>query len=219
MKATLPSTSSISSKSSSGPSVRWISSSWEAPITPGRTRYPPRIRTTIFKKFFAHPSIVYKLQKALSDYRVRLSDMTVHYTFASIRDYHRACMNVRKNSGQDDPIGWSTKNDECSDLLVRKPPPVPNTKPNAQPSKSSSSGVLTCHTFNNTGRCTREGCRWSHLPTPTRFRWVIESPRPRRIDSSIQAPRRRRRCCLYPKDSHISLLILLILICRDKALC
>ena len=115
---------------------------------------------------FCPPTVAIRLQEALSDYRVRLSDLSVHYRFDSIREYHYAFMGARILCGQDDPIAWITEDNRCSDLLIRKTPTTGNsTKQHAvghAVKSSSSGGTLTCNSF-NAGRCTREHCKYSHI--------------------------------------------------------
>lgn len=111
---------------------------------------------------FAHPSIKLKLQEALSDYRVRLSDMSVHYTFASIRDYNSTFMTTRRIKGQDDPTAWATQDPGCADFLIRKSPAVTSTKPTNGTTNAPATKPLSCNNF-NAGRCVRDPCRYSHI--------------------------------------------------------
>lgn len=69
---------------------------------------------------YAHSDVVIQLQEALSDYRVRLIDLSVYYTFDSIREYHYAFMYARILNGQDDPISWTAEDESCRNVLIRK---------------------------------------------------------------------------------------------------
>lgn len=44
------------------------------------------------------------LHRALSDHRIRLSELAVNYTFSSIRDYNHAFLTARILTGQDNPL-------------------------------------------------------------------------------------------------------------------
>ncbi len=116
--------------------------------------------------YYAVPTVALRLQEALSDYRVRLAELSIHYKFDSIRAYHHAFMNTRIITAQDDPIAWSIEDRRCNDLLVRKLPPMTNNKPYSGgpvgPKSSSSGGPFICRNFNE-GRCTREHCKYSHI--------------------------------------------------------
>ena len=69
---------------------------------------------------YAHPTIALRLQMALSDYRVRLAELSNTYKFDSIREYNSAFMMTRILHGQDDPKAWTEDDRRCSDLLVRR---------------------------------------------------------------------------------------------------
>lgn len=69
---------------------------------------------------YAHPDVAFQLQKALSDYRIRLYDMSVWYTFVSLREYHYSFMIGRILHGQDDPVAWITEDIGRKVLLIRK---------------------------------------------------------------------------------------------------
>lgn len=60
--------------------------------------------------FAARPHVALQLHEALTDYRIRLSDLSVHCRFDSIRSYHYAFMSACILNGQDDPMAWSTDN-------------------------------------------------------------------------------------------------------------
>lgn len=70
--------------------------------------------------FAARPHVALQLHEALTDHRIRLSDLSVHCRFDAIRYYHHAFVSARILNRQDDPMAWSTDNQGCSDLLVRK---------------------------------------------------------------------------------------------------
>ena len=112
---------------------------------------------------FSKDSKLDPLQRALSQYRVRLIEMSVIYKFDSIRNYNATFMRTRILFGQDDPATWILEDRRCCDLLVRKVGPGETTKPtlNVAP-KSFPSGLGICRNFNE-GKCTREQCRYSHI--------------------------------------------------------
>ena len=70
--------------------------------------------------FAARPHVALSLHEALIDYRIRLSDFSIHYRFDSIRQYHYSFMSARILNGQDDPIAWSTESMRCFNFLIRK---------------------------------------------------------------------------------------------------
>ena len=70
--------------------------------------------------FAARPHVALKLHKALIDYRIRVSDFSVHYRFDSIRAYFYAFMAARMINGQDDPLGWMTEDPVLYNNLIRK---------------------------------------------------------------------------------------------------
>ena len=112
---------------------------------------------------FSASSLRYPLQQALSQYRVRLLEMSVIYKFESIRTYNIAFMRTRLLVGQDDPAAWMLEDRRCYDTLVRKANMSETSKASANvATKSSSSSVGICRNFNE-GRCAREQCKYSHI--------------------------------------------------------
>ena len=112
---------------------------------------------------YAHPNIKLQLHEAFSNYRVRLSDMSVQYKFDSILIYNRAFMNARLLADQDDLVAWTSNNRGCNSLLIQKLPST-TTKPYENSSKSTSSPdtkALVCRNF-NAGKCTFDNCKYSH---------------------------------------------------------
>lgn len=72
---------------------------------------------------FAHSNVAVKLFQAFLDFRIKLSDWSIIYTFDTIREYLYAFMSARIAQGQDDPTAWE-KEDQVlrRDILVRKDP-------------------------------------------------------------------------------------------------
>lgn len=69
---------------------------------------------------YAQSNVAVALQKALSDYRIRLYELSVYYSFEYIREYHYSFMAARILNGQDDPVAWAAEDRPCMGLLVRK---------------------------------------------------------------------------------------------------
>ena len=69
---------------------------------------------------FSARSLLGPLQQSLSQYRVRLIEMSVIYKFDSIRAYNATFMRTRILLGQDDSAAWALEDRRCCDLLVRK---------------------------------------------------------------------------------------------------
>ena len=116
--------------------------------------------------FAARPHVALQLHEALIQYRIRLSDFSVHYRFDSIRAYHYAFMSARMLNGQDNPLAWTTEDQRCLNLLVRRAAPTGNDsrqQASTQAPKSSSSSTLTCNNF-NANKCSRgEQCKYAHV--------------------------------------------------------
>ena len=71
---------------------------------------------------YARPTVALKLQEALSEVRVRVSDLSVMYKYESVREYIYSFMAARILSGQDNPAAWATEDRRCFDLLYHKTP-------------------------------------------------------------------------------------------------
>lgn len=115
--------------------------------------------------YAARPHVALKLHEALIEYRIRLSDFSVHYRFDSIRAYHYAFMSARILNGQDDSMAWSTEDMVCFNYLIRKM--TNDSKPQAggHTTKSSApAATLSCNNF-NAGKCPRSGeeCKYAHI--------------------------------------------------------
>ena len=115
--------------------------------------------------FFAHPAVESSLHRTLSDYRIRLSELSVNYTFSSIREHNHAFLTARILTGQDHPLAWSMKDERCEVLLLRRvlaPVRATGARPfaNSLTPKTTSSGI--CRKFNE-GRCTHEQCKYAHI--------------------------------------------------------
>ena len=103
------------------------------------------------------------LQESLSQYRVRLIEMSVIYKFDSIRAYNATFMRTRILLGQDDHKAWALEDRRCYDLLVRKVGLNEASKSHSGvAAKSSSPGQGICRNFND-GKCTRDQCKYSHI--------------------------------------------------------
>ena len=112
---------------------------------------------------FSAVSLLSPLQQSLSQYRVRLIEMSVVYKFDSIRAYNATFMRTRILLGQDDAAAWALENRQCCDLLVRKTSLNEVNKASLSlPSRSYSSDLDICRNFNE-GRYTREHCKYSHI--------------------------------------------------------
>ena len=112
---------------------------------------------------FAYSIVVIRLQKALSDYRFRLTELSALYKFDSIREYHCTFINARNLNGQDDLTAWITEDRRYSDLLLRKIVAPSDIKQNSDAApKSSAAGLGICRDFNK-GRYSREHCKSSHI--------------------------------------------------------
>lgn len=115
--------------------------------------------------YFSAPPINYQLQEALSDYRIKLSEFAMHYTFESVRTYHYSFMQNRINIAQDSPSGWRDNGIDIRHKLVAKPVHTPNTtsyKQGSLASAASSGSEGFCRNFQE-GKCTRASCRYQHL--------------------------------------------------------
>lgn len=74
---------------------------------------------------YAHPDMLMRLQRALSDYRIHLYELADYYTFESICEYHYCFMTIRMFNGQDNADAWSAEASYKTDtpstrLLVHK---------------------------------------------------------------------------------------------------
>lgn len=72
---------------------------------------------------FSAASLLGPLQQSLSQYRVRLIEMSVVYKSDSIRAYNATLMRTRIPLGQDDATAWALGDRRCCDL------PGPETEP------------------------------------------------------------------------------------------
>ena len=61
-----------------------------------------------------------ELQRALSDYRVRLLKLSRVATFESLRDWHKAILETQIRDGQDRVDGWREKREDLAVLLKRQ---------------------------------------------------------------------------------------------------
>ncbi|KAI4244944.1 MAG: hypothetical protein LQ352_006680 [Teloschistes flavicans] len=61
-----------------------------------------------------------ELQKALSDYRLRLLKYSRWATFESLREWHKATVETQITEGQDRPEGWRARRPELEGLLRRQ---------------------------------------------------------------------------------------------------
>ena len=61
-----------------------------------------------------------ELQRALSDYRVRLLKLSRAATFDSLREWHKAVLEVQIRDGQDRVEGWREKREDLAGLLKRQ---------------------------------------------------------------------------------------------------
>ena len=111
---------------------------------------------------FSAKAVLDPLQQSLSQYRVRLLEMSVIYKFDSIRMYNAAFMRARILLGQDDATAWGLEDRRCSDLLVRKMGLGETSKAPTNAASKSFPPVGICRNFNE-GRCTRDQCKYSHI--------------------------------------------------------
>ena len=63
---------------------------------------------------------VLELQRALSDYRVRLLKLSRAATFDSLREWHKAVLEAQIRGGQDRVEGWREKREDLAGLLKRQ---------------------------------------------------------------------------------------------------
>ncbi|KAI4099477.1 MAG: hypothetical protein L6R37_005978 [Teloschistes peruensis] len=61
-----------------------------------------------------------ELQKALSDYRLRILKYSRWATFESLRDWHKATLETQIMEGQDRPEGWRSRRPELEALLRKQ---------------------------------------------------------------------------------------------------
>lgn len=134
--------------------------------------------------FFTHPTVYAPLQEALSWYRCHISDLTVTYTFASVRHFHDVFMYARIQLCQDDPVAWRTPDKDLENQLLKQRPAQTqpgayqsyNTRPNPAllnpsrgvvstiiPSNPQNPQVYYCNRFNRGTPCDSRSCRYQHL--------------------------------------------------------
>lgn len=113
---------------------------------------------------FAQTSVALELQDALADYRIKLSDRLLHYTFESIREHHLRFIQARILTGQDDPLGWRDQARELDHVLIQKTKVSGTTQ-----YKSGQLGYASnpqtgeaCRRYNK-GHCDGKGCRYTHI--------------------------------------------------------
>ena len=61
-----------------------------------------------------------ELQRALSDYRIRLLKLSRVATFESLREWHKAVLNAQIKEGQDRIGGWTERREGLATLLKRQ---------------------------------------------------------------------------------------------------
>ena len=87
---------------------------------------------------FSAVSLLGPLQQSLSQYRVRLIEMSVIYKSDSVRAYNATLMRTRIPLGQGDATAWAPLEDRrCCDLLVRKTSRIEATKPSSNVASKS----------------------------------------------------------------------------------
>ncbi|MCJ1456345.1 hypothetical protein MMC28_006706 [Mycoblastus sanguinarius] len=65
-----------------------------------------------------------ELQRALSDYKIRLLKLSKVASFESLREWHKAFVGVQIREGQDRVEGWRERREGLAQLLKRKVAPV-----------------------------------------------------------------------------------------------
>lgn len=112
---------------------------------------------------FSAPTVALNLQEALSDYRVKLSELSMHYTFESVKDYHLAFVALRVLMGQDDPSGWRNRADDIQHKLIQKPSSAPSGYKQGALDKVAPGRIRYCHDYQKNA-CTRgTECRYTHI--------------------------------------------------------
>lgn len=64
------------------------------------------------------------LQRALTDYRIRLLKLSKVASFESLREWHKAYLEAQIMDGQDRVEGWRERREGLGALLKRKVAPV-----------------------------------------------------------------------------------------------
>ena len=111
---------------------------------------------------FSAKAVLDSLQQSLSQYRVRLLEMSVIYKFDSIRIYNAVFMRARILLSQDDITAWGLEDRRCSDLLVRKMGLSETSKAPTNAASKSFPSVRIYRNFNK-GRCIRDQCKYSYI--------------------------------------------------------
>lgn len=69
---------------------------------------------------FVGPQQEIELQRALSDYRIRLLKLSKVASFESLREWHKATLEAQFRDGQDRVEGWRERREEFGRLLKKK---------------------------------------------------------------------------------------------------